>query len=458
VPDVIVVGGGLSGSEAAWQAAEHGSYVQLFEMRPETMTGAHTGPYFAELVCSNSLGSNMPNRASGLIKEELRLLGSYVLACAEQVSVPAGGALAVDRNAFAHKVTNGIENHPRIEIVRQEVINIPHDTTTIIASGPLTSKKLSNSIKELTGEEHLYFYDALSPIIEYESINMDIAYKASRYQRGKQKKGDYINCPFSREEYEEFVNEIKNAERIQLKEFENGITNGVKSGFHKYFEGCLPIEILAMRGNNTLAYGPMKPVGLIDPRTGQRPYAVVQLRQDNLAASLYNLVGFQNNLKFSEQKRVFRLIPGLNSAEFVRFGQMHRNTFIFSPKHLNQSLQFRKQRNLFFAGQITGVEGYVSNIATGLLAGWNSNRHHRGEELIIMPRTTMIGALCYYITHASPSDFQPMKANYGILPSLGENIKRTKLERAEAHKKRSINDTKEIVEIKEKYKGLSYLR
>lgn len=448
MPDLIVVGGGLSGSEAAWQAAEHGLDVRLFEMRPAIMTGAHTGSYLAELVCSNSLGSNMPNRASGLIKEELRLLGSYVLACAEQTSVPAGRALAVDRHAFAKKVTMGLVNHTRIEIVRKEVVDIPRETTTIIASGPLTSKKLSNSIKELTGEDHLYFYDAISPIIEYESINMDIAYKASRYERSEQDSGDYVNCPFSREEYIKFVNEVKNGERIQLKEFENAINGGVKGGIHKYFEGCLPVEVLAMRGDDTLAYGPMRPVGLIDPRTGERPYAVVQLRQDNLAASLYNLVGFQNNLKNSEQKRIFRTIPGLKNAEFVRFGQMHRNTFIFSPNHLDQSMQFKNKRNLFFAGQITGVEGYISNIGTGLLAGWNSARYYQGKELVVMPETTMLGALCYYITHAHPSDFQPMKANFGIIPPLGDSVKRNKRDRAEAYKTRSIKDLRNKIEEK----------
>jgi methylenetetrahydrofolate--tRNA-(uracil-5-)-methyltransferase len=440
VPDVIVVGGGLAGSESAWQVAEYGLHVQLFEMRPKIMTGAHTGPNLAELVCSNSLGSNIPTRASGLVKEELRILGSLVLACAEETFVPAGGALAVDREAFAQKVTDEIENHPRIEVIRQEVVDIPQPTATVIASGPLTSKKLSDSLKGITGSEHLYFFDAISPIIEYDSIDLDIAFKASRYDRGKHEIGDYINCPFSQEEYNNFVSAIIDAERIPIKKFENAVNQGVKSGIDKYFESCMPIEILANRGVNTLAYGPMRPVGLINPKTGKRPYAVVQLRQDNLTASLYNVVGFQNNLKFGEQERVFRMIPGLENAEFVRFGQMHRNTFIYSPKHLNQSLQFKKQKNLFFAGQITGVEGYISNIATGLLAGLNAARYQMGMELLVMPVTTMLGALCYYITHASPSDFQPMKPNFGIMPSIGDNAKRSKRERAEAYKTRSLID------------------
>ena len=445
MPDLIVVGGGLSGCEAAWQAGIRGLSVQLFEMRPVKMTGAHTTSYLAELVCSNSFGSNMPNRASGLLKEELRLLNSIVLDCAETTAVPAGGALAVDRNKFAKKVTTLLEMHPNIEIVRKEIEEIPCEVPSVIASGPLTSPALSEAIKEITNENHLYFYDAISPIVEFESINMNIAFKASRYDRGSLVNGDYINCPFTKEEYINFVTELQRAERIQLKEFENSIEQGVNRGMHTFFEACLPVEIMARRGTDALSFGPMRPVGLINPADGKRPYAVVQLRQDNIAASLYNLVGFQTNLTYSEQRRVFKMIPGLENAEFVRLGQMHRNTFILSPKLLNRSLQLKDRRNIFFAGQITGVEGYISNIGTGYLAGLNASLFQKGEELSALPRTTMLGSLCHYITNAAPQDFQPMKANFGILPPLDKNKKRNKRERAEEYKNRAIRD---LVEFK----------
>ncbi|MCI0551452.1 MAG: methylenetetrahydrofolate--tRNA-(uracil(54)-C(5))-methyltransferase (FADH(2)-oxidizing) TrmFO [Anaerolineae bacterium] len=435
--DLIVIGGGLAGSEAAWQAAQRGLKVRLFEMRPSLQTGAHQTHDLAELVCSNSLGSNLPDRASGLLKNEMRMLGSMLLECAESASLPAGGALAVDRELFARLVTERIEAHLNIEIVREEVKEIP-STPTIIASGPLTSPALSESITALSSEQHLFFFDAIAPIVHAETINMEIAFRASRYDKGEQDEGDYINCPFTKEEYYTFVEALLQAQRIELRAFEDAIKSGVKAGH--FFEGCLPVEIIAERGVDSLAFGPMRPVGLRDPRTGRRPYAVVQLRQDNLAGSLYNLVGFQTNLKFPEQKRVFRLIPGLETAEFLRYGQMHRNTFIASPKLLRPTLQHIQRDDLFFAGQITGVEGYMGNIATGLLAGWNAARLYHAEESIMLPQTTMLGALCHYVTHADLKDFQPMKANFGILPSLEFTSKIGKRERGSAYAERALAD------------------
>jgi len=441
MPELMVVGGGLAGSEAAWQAAERGLEVVLYEMRPHQSTGAHNTPYLAELVCSNSLGSFLPDRAPGLLKAEIRRMGSLLLECAQETSVPAGGALAVGRDQFARLVTERIEKHPRISLVREEIRDIP-DQPTIIASGPLTSECLSDALVKMTGSEHLYFFDAISPIVTLESVNFEVAYRASRYDRGEQEDGDYINCPMSKEEYSDFVETLVAAERIELKSFEQDLESGVKAGAQKFFEGCLPIEVLARRGKDAMAYGPMRPVGLRDPRTGKRPYAVVQLRQDNLAGTLYNLVGFQTNLKFAEQRRVFRLIPGLEKAEFARYGQMHRNTFIFSPAHLRSTLQSFQRDDLLFAGQIIGVEGYVGNIATGLLAGWNAARLLAGKQPVTLPETTMLGALCHYITHAAAADFQPMKANFGILPPLEETGKgkRNKRQRAEAYVARALAD------------------
>ena len=438
--DLTVIGGGLAGSEAALQAAQRGLKVRLFEMRPTLQTGAHQTHDLAELVCSNSLGSNLPDRASGLLKNEMRMLGCMLLDCAEAASLPAGGALAVDRELFARLVTKRIEDHPNIEIIREEVQHIP-DSPVIIASGPLTSPALSNSIAALSSEEHLFFFDAIAPIVHAESINMDIAFRASRYDKGEQDEGDYINCPFTKEEYYTFVEALLRAQRIELRSFEDAIKSGVKAGH--FFEGCLPVEIIAERGIDSLAFGPMRPVGLRDARTGKRPYAVVQLRQDNLAGSLYNLVGFQTNLKFPEQKRVLRLIPGLENAEFLRYGQMHRNTFIASPKLLRPTLQHRQRDNLFFAGQITGVEGYMGNIATGLLAGINAARLHQHQEPITLPQTTMLGALCHYVTHADLKDFQPMKANFGIFPHLGSKV--PKRERGRAYAERSLADLESMI-------------
>jgi len=433
--DIIVIGGGLAGSEAAWQAAQRGLKVRLYEMRPSLQTGAHQTQDLAELVCSNSLGSNLPDRASGLLKSEMRILGSMLLECAESASLPAGGALAVDRELFAHRVTQRIQNHPNIEIVREEMKEIPN-TSAIIASGPLTSPALSQSIAALSSEDHLFFFDAIAPVIHAESINMAIAFRASRYGTGEQDEGDYINCPFTKDEYYEFVDALMKAERIELRSFEEAIKSGVKAGH--FFEGCLPVEIIAERGIDSLAFGPMRPVGIRDPRTNKRPYAVVQLRQDNLAGSLYNLVGFQTNLKFPEQKRVLGLIPGLENAEFLRYGQMHRNTFIASPKLLRPTLQHITRDDLFFAGQITGVEGYMGNIATGLFAGINAARLHHHEQPITLPPTSMLGALCHYVTHADLKDFQPMKANFGILPPLESKI--AKRERGKAYAERALAD------------------
>jgi methylenetetrahydrofolate--tRNA-(uracil-5-)-methyltransferase len=435
--DLIIIGGGLAGSEAAFQAAQRGLKVQLYEMRPSVQTGAHQTHDLAELVCSNSLGSNLPDRASGLLKNEMRMLGSMLLECAESASLPAGGALAVDRELFARLVTERIEKHPNIQIIREEVNDIPK-TPTIISSGPLTSATLSKSIAALSSEEHLFFFDAIAPVIHAESINMNIAFRASRYGTGEQDEGDYINCPLTYDEYYMFVEALLKAERIELRSFEEAIKGGVKAGH--FFEGCLPVEIIAERGIDSLAFGPMRPVGLKDPRTGKRPYAVVQLRQDNLAGSLYNLVGFQTNLKYPEQKRVLRLIPGLENAEFLRYGQMHRNTFIASPKLLRPTLQHIQRDDLFFAGQVTGVEGYMGNIATGLLAGTNAARLLHQEELLILPPTTMLGALCHYVTHASLKDFQPMKANFGILPPLERGSKIGKRERGKAYAERALAD------------------
>jgi len=437
---LIVIGGGLAGSEAAWQAANRGLPVKLYEMRPELSTGAHTTSYLAELVCSNSLGSNIIDRASGLLKQELRMLGSLLIECADQTALPAGGALAVDRDKFAGLVTEKIKSHPQIEVIREEMQSIPAGPT-IIASGPLTSERLAGSIIDFSGHENLYFFDAIAPIVGIDSVNMEVAYRASRYGRGTQEQGDYINCPFDEFEYNSFVEELSSAEKIELKEFDQVLQrgSGVTAGAHQYFEGCLPVEVLSNRDQKALAFGPLRPVGLIDPRTGKRPYAVVQLRQDNLAGTLYNLVGFQTNLKFSEQRRVFRMIPGLENAEFLRYGQMHRNTFLFSPDLIEATMQSKQKPDLFFAGQITGIEGYAGNIASGLVAGNNAANFIQGKGLVILPRETMTEALCHYVTHAAAQDFQPMKANFGIFPPLYSTKKRNKRQRAAAYSDRALD-------------------
>jgi methylenetetrahydrofolate--tRNA-(uracil-5-)-methyltransferase len=391
----------------------------------------------AELVCSNSLGSNLPDRASGLLKAELRRLGSLLLDCAESAAVPAGAALAVDREVFARRVTERIQEHPRIKIIRKEVISLP-EGLTIIASGPLTSPALASEIARLTGHDNLSFFDAISPIISFDSIDMGSAYRASRREQRSDQEGDYINCPLSKEQYSLFVDALLVAERIELRSFEVAIAGGVNAG--RFFEGCLPVEIIAERGRDSLAFGPLRPVGLSDPRTGRRPYAVVQLRQDDLAGTLFNMVGFQTNLKYPDQKRVFRLIPGLEKAEFVRLGQMHRNTFIASPNLLLPTLQYRHRPDLLFAGQITGIEGYLGNIASGALAGINAARISMNETPVALPPTTMLGALCHYVSHAALQTFQPMKANFGILPPLDPPTFRGKRERAQVFASRALGD------------------
>jgi len=413
--DVIVIGGGLAGTEAAWQLAQRGHQVKLFEMRPAKTTGAHVSNRLGELVCSNSLGSKLYDRATGLLQNELRMIGSLLIDCAEKTAVPAGGALAVDRELFAETVTTAISEHPNISVVREEVTDIDLETPTIIATGPLTSPSLAQKIASLSGQEYLYFYDAISPIVVADTINMDIAFQANRYDRGENDEGDYINCPMNKTQYQTFVQALQNAETIELRDFEREDPN--------FFEGCIPIEQLAKRGEDTLAFGPMRPVGLTNPHTGKRPYAVVQLRRDNLAGSLYNIVGFQTNIRWGQQKQILQLIPGLEDAEFIRMGQMHRNTFINAPTLLHPTMQFRTQSNLYFGGQITGVEGYVGNVATGLVAAINLSRKLDNLSEWILPVDTMLGALCHYVTHSEPKHFQPMKANFGIIPQLDQKVK-----------------------------------
>jgi methylenetetrahydrofolate--tRNA-(uracil-5-)-methyltransferase len=451
---LIIIGGGLSGCEAAWQAAQRGFHVTLYEMRPILFTGAHTSSYLAELVCSNSLGSNLLDRPSGLLKEEIRRLDSLLLKCAEDSAIPAGGALAVDREAFAGLVTSKISNHPNIQVIRQEVTCIPQEPV-IIASGPLTSPRLSAAIAGLTGRDHLFFFDAIAPIVMLNSIDMNIAFRASRYDRGSLAEGDYINCPLSKQQYHDFYEALLAAETVELKEYEIDIQRGVNAGVPGYFEGCLPLEILAHRDPESLTFGPMRPVGLTHHQTvAGRPYAIVQLRQDNVAGTLYNLVGFQTNLKQSEQRRIFRMIPGLENAEFVRYGQMHRNTFIFSPAVLSPTLQFKSRQDIFFAGQITGVEGYMGNIATGLLGGINAANFLSGQPLLQLPVTTMLGALCQYICSASEQDFQPMKANFGLLPATAEiKALRGRRERASAHYERALWTLDEYLAAREVAEG-----
>ncbi len=443
---ITVIGGGLAGSEAAWQLAERGYEVRLYEMRPRKTTGAHTSDRLAELVCSNSLGSKLRDRASGMLKTELNILRSLLLDCAEQKAVPAGGALAVDREQFAELVTSAINGHPNIYVVREEVKLVP-EGPTIVASGPLTSEALSRDIIRISGQEHLYFYDAIAPIVTLDSIDMNIAFRGNRYGHGDDEEGDYINCPLDEGQYAQFVAALRGAEVIELRDFEREDPH--------FFEGCLPIEQLAARGDDALAYGPLRPVGIRDPRTGERPHAVVQLRRDNLVGNLYNLVGFQTNMRWGKQQEVLRLIPGLEQAEFMRLGQMHRNTFVNAPTLLHPTMQFRGRENLFFAGQITGVEGYMGNVATGLLAAINMARCVVGKPLWILPTTTMLGALCHYVTHAEPGHFQPMKANFGIIPELPNRVK-NKRERYAAYVERGLADLRQsLIELADPYLNFS---
>ena len=436
--DVSIIGGGLSGCETAFQAADHGLLVDLYEMRPFAMSAAHQTEYLAELVCSNSLGSQLPTRPTGLLMQELEKLNCRLLAIAKSCQVPAGHALAIDRLNFARKVTKAVSDHPNIKLIRREMSSLP-EGVVVIASGPLTSEPLADLIKTLTGVENLFFFDAVAPIIEFGSINMDIAFWGSRYGRGNRETGDYINCPFDQKTYDMFIDELIHAQRIQLKEFERDINNGVNTGKSKFFEACLPIEVMARRGEHTLAFGPLRPVGLTNPHRTDRPYAVVQLRQDDISGETYNLVGFQTNLTYSEQKRVFRMIPGLEFAEFVRYGQMHRNTYIFTPGVLNDCFQLISDERLHFCGQITGVEGYLSNIASGLFTGINLAKQIKSQPPIHFPDTTMIGALFNFVTRADIDIFQPMKPNFGLLPPLEKPVK-SKKDRFEAHVLRAQAD------------------
>ncbi len=424
--DLVIIGGGLAGSEAAWQAANQGAKVTLYEMRPKTETAAHKTEQLAEIVCSNSLGSNDPLSAPGILKQEMRQLGSLIIKVADDVAVPAGTALAVDREQFAQKITQTLIEHPNVRILREEIHNIPEDAVCIIATGPLTSPKLSEAITQLTRSKNLYFFDAISPIVDTDSLNMDRIFRASRYDKGT---ADYLNCPMDEHTYNQFYDALIQADRVQPKSFEN----------IPYFEGCLPIEVMADRGRQTLAFGPLKPVGLIDPKTGTRPYAVLQLRAENHHGSCYNLVGFQTKLTYPEQRRVFRMIPGLEQAEFLRCGSIHRNTFINVPILLKDTLQLKKQSNIFFAGQLVGVEGYVEAAASGGLAGLNAARLLSAQDLLTPPPTTAHGALLQYITTCEPKYFQPINTNFGLFPPLDTPI-RDKQKKRQAIQERALSE------------------
>ncbi|MEC1299323.1 FADH(2)-oxidizing methylenetetrahydrofolate--tRNA-(uracil(54)-C(5))-methyltransferase TrmFO [Bacillus paralicheniformis] len=426
---VNVIGAGLAGSEAAWQLAKRGINVRLYEMRPVKQTPAHHTDKFAELVCSNSLRANSLTNAVGVLKEEMRVLDSAIIAAADECSVPAGGALAVDRHEFAANVTEKVKNHSNVTVLNEEVTEIP-EGPTIIATGPLTSEALSAKLRELTGEDYLYFYDAAEPIVEKDSLDMDKVYLKSRYDKGE---AAYLNCPMTEEEFDRFYDALVSAETVPLKEFEKEI----------FFEGCMPIEVMAKRGKKTMLFGPMKPVGLEDPKTGKRPYAVVQLRQDDAAGTLYNIVGFQTHLKWGDQKEVLRLIPGLEQAEIVRYGVMHRNTFINSPSLLKATYQFKKRDDLFFAGQMTGVEGYVESAASGLVAGINAARLIQGKEPVTFSNETAIGSMAHYITETNKKNFQPMNANFGLFKDLGVKIK-NKQERNEQYASRALETIQNI--------------
>ncbi|MBM4121315.1 MAG: methylenetetrahydrofolate--tRNA-(uracil(54)-C(5))-methyltransferase (FADH(2)-oxidizing) TrmFO [Nitrospira sp.] len=408
--DVVIIGGGLAGSEAAWQAANHGAKVTLYEMRPKEATPAHKTGFLAELVCSNSLGSGDILNAPGILKEEMRRLNSLIIRVADDVRVPAGSALAVDRDQFAQGVTRALEGHPNIRIIREEITEIPTDCVCIVATGPLTSDALAKAIQNLTHSKHLYFFDAISPIIDTDSIDMAKVFRASRYDKGG---ADYLNCPMDEAAYSTFYDAMLKAEKVQPKEFEKT----------PYFEGCIPIEVMAERGRQTMLFGPLKPVGLEDPKTGARPHAVVQLRAENKHGSCYNMVGFQTKLTYPEQRRVFRMIPGLEQAEFLRYGSLHRNTFVNSPQLLRDTLQLKVRGTAFFAGQLVGVEGYTESAAMGGLAGTNAARGLAGLPLLTPPPTTAHGSLINYITTTDPRHFQPINTNFGLFPPLPVTIK-----------------------------------
>ena len=423
---INVIGAGLAGCEAAMQIASRGVKVKLYEMKPVKKSPAHKSDLFGELVCSNSLKAMRVESAAGLLKEEMRRLGSFLMTCADKCRVPAGGALAVDREQFAQLVTEGIKNNPNIEVISEEITDLPDDAITVVATGPLTSDALASAIEKRFGDS-LSFFDAAAPIVTAESVDMDFAFTASRYDRGGE--DDYINCPMNKEEYETFYNALVSAERAPLHDFD--VSNP------KVYEGCMPVEVMAQRGEGTLRFGPMKPVGLVDPKTGHRPWAVLQLRKENADGTMYNLVGFQTNLKFPEQKRVFSLIPALHKADFVRYGVMHRNTFICSPKVLNADYSVKENKNLFFAGQLMGVEGYMESADAGIVAGINAVRRLRGLDTVVFPKDTMTGAPEGYVTDPSVKKFQPMGANLGILPEL-EHRPRDKRERAAAYAERAL--------------------
>ncbi|MHB1155072.1 MAG: methylenetetrahydrofolate--tRNA-(uracil(54)-C(5))-methyltransferase (FADH(2)-oxidizing) TrmFO [Eubacteriales bacterium] len=429
---INVIGAGLAGCEAAYQAAKRGVKVFLYEMKPKKYSPAHKSPLFAELVCSNSMRSNQITNAVGLLKEEMRLLDSIVIEAATDSEVPAGSALAVDRNNFSEYITEKLTGHPNIEIIHDEVTSFDENNITVIATGPLTSPTFSEYISDYIGVGQLYFYDAAAPIIDASTINMDHAFFASRYNKGE---ASYLNCPMTADEYDIFYNELINARQTPLKQFEID---------PKVFEGCMPVEIMAKRGYDTLRYGPMKPVGLINPHDGQEAYAVVQLRQENIGRTMYNLVGFQTHLTFEEQRRVFGLIPGLENAKFLRYGVMHRNTFIDSPKLLTGCYSVRKNPNVFFAGQITGVEGYVESASSGIVAGINAARYALGQDLLDFPDITVIGALAHYISDPNITVFQPMNANFGIVKPLPERVKGGKIKKYEAIANRSIDYMKSV--------------
>ncbi len=430
---INVIGAGLAGCEAAMKIASKGIKVHLYEMKPRKKTPAHHTDMFGELVCSNSLKALRKESAAGLLKEEMRRLDSFLMKCADKCRVPAGGALAVDRSIFAQLVTEGIKNNPNIEVFSEEVTQIPYDAITVIATGPLTSEPLAESIREICGDS-LSFFDAAAPIVSAESVDMNYAFFASRY--GKGDGDDYINCPMNKDEYEQFYNELVKAQRAPLHDFD--VNNP------KVYEGCMPVEVMAQRGEGTLRFGPMKPVGLTDPKTGHRPWAVLQLRKENSAGTMYNLVGFQTNLKFPEQKRVFSLIPALHNADFIRYGVMHRNTFICSPKVLNADFSVKENKNLFFAGQLTGVEGYMESAASGIVAGINAVRRYKNIDTLVFPEKTMIGALSAYISDSTVSNFQPMGANFGVLPELEDRPRDKKL-RGAAYSSRAISEIEKFI-------------
>lgn len=433
VPTVNVVGAGLAGCEAAWQIVKRGVRVRLYEMKPQKYSPAHHSEGFAELVCSNSLRSNMLSNAVGVLKEEMRLLDSLIIEAAYASEVPAGSALAVDRELFSKYITDKLKNHPLVEVIEGEVTEIP-EGITVIATGPLTSEKMSETIGSLIGNDYLSFFDAAAPIVSFESIDMSKAFYASRYGKGE---ASYINCPFTKEEYDRFWEALISAEEAELKDFD-------KAAGLKVFEGCMPVEVMAKRGHDTLLFGPMKPVGITVPQTGEEAYAIVQLRQENAEKSMYNIVGFQTHLKFPEQKRVFGMIPGLESAEFLRFGVMHRNTFMNSPKLLDGTYMLKSREGLFFAGQMTGVEGYVESASSGLVAGLNAARMALGEEPVVFPRESVIGSLAAYVSDEGVENFQPMNANFGLVSPLGFKVKGGKKARGEAMGERAVLSIREF--------------